>query len=51
MRLAGPDVVMPHDVSFDSRGAAWVPCYNDTVLRFSAAALHAGRARPDLVLT
>jgi sugar lactone lactonase YvrE len=51
MRLSGPDVVMPHDVSFDATGAAWVPCYNDTVLRYSAAGLHGTRVRPDLVLT
>ena len=48
--ISGGQLVMPHGITFAS-DAAWIPCYNDTVLRYGLDRI--GRTfggEPDLVL-
>jgi streptogramin lyase len=51
MRLTGTDIKMPHTVTFDGAGSAWLPCYNGTLVRFDASRLRPGTIDgPDLVV-
>jgi streptogramin lyase len=50
MTLADEAIVMPHTVTFGPDGSMWVPCYNNTVLRFPARQLRTSDARPALIL-
>src|SRR5262245_23843988 len=43
--------VMPHTVTFDPDGNAWVPCYNDRVLRFAIDGPGRSLEHPSLVLS
>jgi sugar lactone lactonase YvrE len=43
-------LVMPHSVTFDVAGNAWIPCYNGTVLRFDAAQLEPGVGGPPTLI-
>ena len=49
--LSGPDVGMPHGITFDADGA-WVPCYRGTVIRFGPDHLDGSQnGAPDLILS
>jgi hypothetical protein len=42
---------MPHTVTFDAEGNAWLPCYNGIVARFDRSRVRPGIVDgPDLVL-
>jgi sugar lactone lactonase YvrE len=50
--LMGDDVLMPHTVTFDGGGSAWLPCYNGVLARFDASRLQPGTVTgPDLVVS
>jgi sugar lactone lactonase YvrE len=52
LTLTGRDLQMPHTVTFDSSGNAWLPCYNGVLARFDASRLHLGTIDgPDLVVS
>ena len=49
--ISGPDLEMPHSITFAPDGA-WVPCYNDTVLRYGPDQIAASTsAPPELILS
>jgi sugar lactone lactonase YvrE len=50
--LTGSDVRMPHSVTFDGAGSAWLPCYSGVLARFDASRLQPGTVDgPDLVVS
>lgn len=49
--VSGPEVDMPHSVTFGPAGTVWVPCYNNTVLVFGLKEIDSTpKARPRLIL-
>jgi sugar lactone lactonase YvrE len=48
--LADEALVMPHSVTFDRKGNAWIPCYNGTVLRFDRAQVQPGAEGPPTLI-
>jgi sugar lactone lactonase YvrE len=48
--LHGNDLQMPHSVTFAPDGGIWIPCYNETVLRYASDAASERGAQPTLIL-
>jgi sugar lactone lactonase YvrE len=49
--VTGKDIQMPHTVAFGPDGSVWIPCYDDTVLRYDLDDVGSdGGAKPTLVL-
>jgi streptogramin lyase len=41
---------MPHTVTFGRRGDVWIPCYNDTVVRYARTSQDLPGQRPTAIL-
>jgi streptogramin lyase len=49
--LTGDALDMPHSVTFGPGASVWIPCYNDTVLRYDEGMVESGGAvQPTVVL-
>jgi streptogramin lyase len=49
--LTGADLSMPHIARFGPDGGIWIPCFDDTVLRYDADDVEAaGKTQPALIL-